>query len=145
MFHQLNFKPFEYQFKFRKHLQKTYIFDRVRKKYILLTPEEWVRQHVITFLIEHKGVSPGLISVEKGVQYNKLSKRFDLKVFDSQAGLDLLVECKAPKIKLTEETFLQSLTYSQEQHPRLIMRTNGIQHIYYDTATRLVLEDFSLI
>lgn len=145
MFHELNFKPFKYKFKFQTRLQKTYIFDRVRKKYIQLTPEEWVRQHIISYLIEEKGVGPGLISIEKGLKYNNLLKRYDLKVYDNELNVVLLIECKAPKIKLSEETFLQSLTYAQADQPKVIMLSNGLHHIYYDSINKMFVKDFNLI
>ncbi len=141
MFTKLNF-DIEPNFSLRNQLQKTYIFDRVRKKYILLTPEEWVRQHVIAFLNQKHYISLGLISVERGLKLNNLIKRFDLKVFDNKANLVLLIECKAPNIALTEETFLQSLTYAQAQMPKYIMLTNGMHHIYYDFYKKVFLEFF---
>lgn len=141
---QLNFEPFEYVFQFKQQGQKTYIFDRVRKKYILLTPEEWVRQNVIAYLNEVKGASLALMSVERGLNFNQMSKRYDLKVYDNNANLLLLAECKAPEVKLSEETFIQSLTYAQQERPQLILLSNGIQHIYYDVKEKLFLEDFEL-
>lgn len=143
--YELNFKPFKYQFKFQTQSQKTYIFDIVRKKYILLTPEEWVRQHVIHYLIEHKKVGLGLISVEKGLKYNNLQKRYDIKVYNNELKLLLLVECKAPTIPLTNETFLQSLTYAQDEKPRFIMLSNGVQHVFYDSLEKKFVDDFNLI
>lgn len=142
---QLNFKSFNYKFKFKEQEQKTYIFDRVRKKYIQCTPEEWVRQNIITYLVEEKGFSLALIAVEKGLRFNNLSKRYDLKVYNPQMELVLLVECKAPNVKLTQEAFLQSLTYSQKEIPRVIMLSNGLQHIFYDTHQKAFIEEFKLI
>lgn len=144
MLHELNFKPFEYQFKFKTQLQKTYIFDRVRKKYIQLTPEEWVRQHVISFLMEEKGVGPGLISIEKGTKYNNLLKRYDLKVYDTKLNVLLLVECKAHTVRLTEETLFQSLTYAKADAPKYIMLSNGLHHIFYDYESQSFIKDFNL-
>jgi len=144
VFYELNFKPFSYSFKFETRSQKTYIFDRVRKKYIQLTPEEWVRQHIVSFLIEHKHVGAGLISIERGIKYNGLNKRYDLKVYDAKMKLLLLIECKAPTVKLSEETFIQSLSYSQEDKPKLILLSNGLQHIYYDVVRKQFIEDFEL-
>ena len=142
---QLNFKPFNYKFKFKELEQKTYIFDRVRKKYIQCTPEEWVRQNVIAYLVEEKGFSLALIAVERGLYYNNMNKRYDLKVYNPQMELVLLVECKAPNVKLTQETFLQSLTYAQKQTPQIIMLSNGLHHIYYNTSKKSFVKDFQLI
>ncbi|MDB4347066.1 type I restriction enzyme HsdR N-terminal domain-containing protein [Bacteroidia bacterium] len=115
----------------------------MRKKYIQLTPEEWVRQHIVSFLIEHKQLGKGLISIEKGTSFNGLKKRYDLKVYDNSLNLILLVECKAPSIKLTEETLIQSLTYAQSEKPLYIMLSNGLQHIYYDVVNKQFLEDLA--
>ena len=128
----------------KRDYKKRIFFDRVRKKYIQLTPEEWVRQHLISFLIEEKHIGPGLISIEKGIKYNNLNKRYDLKVYDSDLNLTILAECKGPHIKLSEETFLQSLTYAQIEKPKIILLTNGLQHIYYDTFRKLFMEDFNI-
>jgi len=136
MYPQLNFDIIP-QFKIKKQLQKKYIFDRVRKKYIILTPEEWVRQHVIEFLIEKRNFSAALMTVERGLKYNKLQKRFDLRVHNSLGEVLLLVECKAPNVSLTEETFMQSLTYAQKSKPTTIMLTNGLHHVYYDCIKKM--------
>lgn len=141
---QLNFETFKYSFELKKQEQKTYIFDRVRKKYIQCTPEEWVRQNIITFLNEKKGCSLALMSVEKGLEFNGMPKRYDLKVYNSKMKLLILVECKAPTIKLTEEVFIQSLTYAQNEKPHFIMLSNGIHHIYYNVTKSIFLEDFEL-
>jgi len=138
MYPQLNFDIIP-QFKIKKQLQKKYIFDRVRKKYILLTPEEWVRQHVIEFLAEKRNYSVALMAVERGLKFNNLRKRFDLRVYNNLGEVILLVECKAPNVVLDEETFMQSLTYAHETEPSIIMLTNGLHHIYYDNVSKLFL------
>jgi len=141
MYPTLNF-DFTPSFKIKTMVQKTYIFDRVRKKYIILTPEEWVRQYFLAFLMDKKNISASLISVERGQKYNLLQKRFDIKVFDNKADLKAIIECKSPKIKLTPETLFQALTYAKTSSPAFIILTNGIQHIYYDYASKLYLENF---
>lgn len=95
----------------------------------------------MSFLIEHKHIGIGLLSIEKGTRFNGLRKRYDLKVYDNSMKLILLVECKAPSIKLTEETLIQSLTYAQSEKPLFIMLSNGLQHIYYDVVNKQFLED----
>lgn len=109
-----------------------------------MTPEEWVRQNIVSYLIEHKKVGVGLISIEKATNYNGLKKRFDLKVYNNAMQLILLVECKAPNIKLTEETLLQSLTYAQSEKPLYIMLSNGLQHIYYDVENKLFSKELEI-
>ncbi|WP_035454833.1 type I restriction enzyme HsdR N-terminal domain-containing protein [Algoriphagus terrigena] len=109
---------------------KLWIFDSLRRKHLVLTPEEWVRQHWINFLITHQGYPGGLFSLEKGLTYNQLRKRTDLIVFDREAVPYLLVECKAPGVKIDEKTLGQAMTYNQKINcPNLIL-SNGLTHIY---------------
>lgn len=125
---QLNFKA--YEFKLKKLNGNTQIFDIIRKKYITLTPEEWVRQHVINYLIIEKQVGIGLINVEKSLKYNGLSKRFDIVVSNNNAEPLLLIECKAPSIALSQSTVLQAGIYLKTIKAKYVMLTNGLQHIY---------------
>ena len=84
----------------------TQVFDEVRKKYFILTPEEWVRQHFIHYLNNEKKYPLGLMGVEKLVKYNGLSTRADIVLYDKDAKATMIVECKAPKIKITQNTIL---------------------------------------
>src|SRR5690606_18666690 len=107
-----------------------WIFDSLRKKYLILTPEEWVRQHWINYLIEHLGYPGGLFSLEKGLKYNQLNKRSDLIVFDRDAKHYLLIECKAPGIKIDQKTLNQAMTYNSTLDcPNLIL-SNGLNHLF---------------
>ncbi len=124
--HKLNLP--EYDLKIKTANKKTQIFDAVRKKYVSLTPEEWVRQHIIRFLIESKGVPASLIAIEKGLSYNKLKKRSDVLVYDRNGLPYLLVECKAPKVKITQETFHQIARYNRSLHVKYLVVTNGLNH-----------------
>ncbi|MES2619155.1 MAG: type I restriction enzyme HsdR N-terminal domain-containing protein [Bacteroidota bacterium] len=124
---QLNFKA--YNFTIKKDKDNARIFDIVRKKYVVLTPEEWVRQHVIHYLIEEKGYGEGLIAVEKAVKYNNLSKRFDVYVANNDGSPHILVECKAPSVKLSNATLQQAGMYLKELKARYVFITNGIQHL----------------
>jgi len=108
---------------------KLMIFDRQRKKHLILTPEEWVRQHWINFLINHLKFPKGLLASEKGLRYNKLQKRTDIVVWDTNSAPYLLVECKAPKVKLTQSTIEQACVYHMELKSPYLVITNGIQHI----------------
>lgn len=123
----LNLPPIEP--KLQEMEGKIGIFDSLRKKYLILTPEEWVRQHWINFLVNHRGFSKGLIALEKGLVYNKLQKRTDLVVWDKEGGPFLLIECKAPKVKLTQKTMEQACLYHQKIKAKFLVITNGVNHI----------------
>ncbi len=122
---QLNFPPI--QAKIKKEDEQFFIFDIIRKKNIFLTPEEWVRQHIIHFLISEKKYSKALISCEKGLKYNKLSKRSDIVVYDNTGKPYLLIECKAPSIKINQVVFEQASTYNQTLKAPYIAVSNGIK------------------
>ena len=119
-----------YEFRLKEINQKRFIFDEIRKKYIELTPEEWVRQNCIKFLINEKKFKKNLISIEKKIQLNNTTKRFDILVHDINRGCVLLVECKAPNIKINQKSFDQILSYNQVIKAEFLMVTNGIIHYY---------------
>ena len=119
-----------YEFRLKKINQKKFIFDEIRKKYIELTPEEWVRQHCIRFLITEKKFKRGLISVEKKISLNSTNKRFDILAYNNTGSCVLLVECKAPNIKIDQKSFDQILRYNQVINAKFLMVTNGIIHYY---------------
>ncbi|WP_194777295.1 type I restriction enzyme HsdR N-terminal domain-containing protein [Pararhodonellum marinum] len=107
---------------------KLSIFDTLRKKFLILTPEEWVRQHIIHFLIEFKKYPRGLFALEKGLKYNQMQKRFDVLVLDRSGFPFLLVECKAPQVKLTQKTVEQVALYNKTLLAQYICISNGNQH-----------------
>lgn len=107
-----------------------YIFDIIRKKYVVLTPEEWVRQHVIHYLITSKGYPKSLIAVEKQLIINTLKKRFDILVFNTKGLPDLIIECKSPSINISQDTFDQIARYNLKINATLLMVTNGLAHFY---------------
>ena len=109
---------------------KLWIFDSLRKKFLVLTPEEWVRQHWINYLIIHHDFPGGLFSLEKGLKYNQLQKRTDLVVFDREAKPYLLVECKAPGITINENTLGQAMAYNRMLDCPNLVLSNGIKHFY---------------
>jgi hypothetical protein len=125
---QLNFPSFE--FKLRDVNNRQEIFDPIRHKFIALTPEEWVRQHLIAYLILIKKYPVSKIGVEKQLLLNKLQKRFDLVVFGRNAKPFLLVECKAPGVEITEKTFDQAARYNMLLQAEYFMITNGLAHYY---------------
>lgn len=108
---------------------RMWIFDALRKKQLVLTPEEWVRQHWINFLITQLKFPKGLLALEKGLVYNKLLKRTDLVVWDTNGKPYLLIECKAPKIKLSQKTIEQACMYHKELKTPFLVISNGLQHI----------------
>jgi len=123
----LNLPPFEP--KLQEFDGKLGIFDSLRKKYLILTPEEWVRQHWINFLVSHLKYPKGLIALEKGLVYNKLQKRTDLVVWDKEGDPYLLIECKAPSIKLTQKTMGQACLYHQKIKSKYLIISNGMNHL----------------
>lgn len=125
---QLNFNS--YPFRFKNSENKIAIFDIIRKKFILLTPEEWVRQHVVWFLIEEKKYPKSLINVEKVITLNGLTKRYDVVVYNTNGTIEVLVECKASKIKIDQTTFDQIARYNMVLKSNYLMVTNGLAHFY---------------
>ena len=125
---QLDFP--NYTFKIKNNGNGDYIFDEIRKKYIKLTKEEWVRQNCVKFLINEKNFSPVLINIEKTIKINKLIKRYDIVVYKPDGGIKLLVECKSPEIKINQKTFDQIAIYNMNLKSELLMVTNGIKHYY---------------
>lgn len=106
-----------------------YVWCILRKKNLICTPEEWVRQHVIHLLIS-EGIPKGLIASEFKLEYNGLSKRADLVVYNREQNPILIVECKAPEINLTQQVFNQIAGYNHELKVDYLMMTNGLEHIY---------------
>ncbi len=140
----LNFPPIDVSVKTKD--QKHYIFDIIRKKYLVITPEEWVRQHIIHFLVYHKNYSKPLISTEKGLQYNKLAKRSDILTFSKDGNPFLLIECKAPSVKITDKVFEQVSVYNQSIKAPYIAVSNGLSTyicaIDFNTNNYSFLDDF---
>ena len=125
---QLNFPI--YNFRFKNSENKVSIFDEIRKKFIILTPEEWVRQHVVRFLLEEKKYPKSLINVEKVLIVNGLRKRYDVVVFNPDGSIFVLVECKAPEIKTAQATFDQIARYNLALKAQFLMVTNGHNHYF---------------
>ncbi|MCU4162588.1 type I restriction enzyme HsdR N-terminal domain-containing protein [Carboxylicivirga caseinilyticus] len=117
-----------YEFRFRNHQGKEQIFDVIRKKFVALTPEEWVRQNLISFLIHHQKYSPGLIAVEMPVKVNGLNQRADIVVYNRKGMPSMIVECKAPAVAITKSVFDQAARYNMKLQVDYMMVTNGLQH-----------------
>ena len=125
---ELNFPKFSFRFKNSEN--KVSIFDSIRKKFIILQPEEWVRQHCISFLIQTKNYPKSLINVEKVLTLNGLKKRYDIVVFNSDGSIFLIVECKSFKVNITQATFDQIARYNLKLNAKYLMVTNGLNHYY---------------
>ncbi|WP_422080038.1 type I restriction enzyme HsdR N-terminal domain-containing protein [Ulvibacterium sp.] len=125
---KLSFPTYDFRFKSREN--KICIFDAIRKKFVVLLPEEWVRQHVVQYLMQEKGYPKSLINVEKQLTINSIKKRYDVVVFKNDGSIHTLVECKAPKIKITQHTFDQIARYNMKLKADYLMVTNGMEHFY---------------
>ena len=124
---ELSLPPFEY--KVKRQSGSVLIFDVVRTKYVVLTPEEWVRQHVIHYLMEEQRVPAALIAVEKEIPLYSLRRRFDVVVFDRQGNPWLLIECKAPSVGLNQRVFDQAFRYNMTLEAPYVAITNGVTHL----------------
>ncbi|EPA00545.1 hypothetical protein A33Q_0018 [Indibacter alkaliphilus LW1] len=132
---KLNFP--EIELKIEEMDGKLNIFDSLRKKYLILSPEEWVRQHMITFLVQFRNYPKSLFAIEKGLKYNQLQKRSDILIVDRKGDPFLLIECKAPEVKLTQKTMEQVTVYNQSVQAAFVGISNGVQHLFfaYDRAS----------
>ena len=109
---------------------KLSIYDAHRRKNVRLTPEEWVRQHMIRFLIEERSFPTSLISLEAGLKINRRNKRYDALVYNRDGRPLLLIECKAPGISISQQTFDQIVAYNQTIRAADLLVTNGIRHFF---------------
>ena len=123
---KLNFPLFE--MKLKTENGQTKIFDTIRKKYVVLTPEELVRQHVINFLVSVKGFPTGLLGVEQKVTVNSLPQRADIIAYNKQGEALLVVECKSYTTELTQQVYAQAARYNISLKAPFLMVTNGIKH-----------------
>lgn len=107
---------------------KTYIFDEIRNKFVILQPEEWVRQHFIHYLVNEKQFPKSLLSIEKLMILNKNKFRADIVAYNSEAKPILIVECKAPNVKIEQSVFEQIATYNILHKVEYLVVTNGLNH-----------------
>lgn len=124
----LNFP--HYSFRTRQQAGQLQIFDPVRKRFATLTPEEWVRQHLIRYLFEEKQVPMHMMASERGLKVNRMQKRFDLVVFAPSGCPVMIVECKAPTVQLTEDVYYQIARYNMTLKVNHLLVSNGLKHIY---------------
>lgn len=122
----------------RKQGAQTQIFDFIRKKWLVLTPEEWVRQHVLNYLVTEKKYSASSIAIEKELVLNDLKRRYDIVVFSKDLKPYLIIECKAPYIELGQLVVDQALRYNLSIKADLLMITNGISDLVFNSKNELV-------
>ena len=124
----LNLPP--YPFKITEQNGQYFLFDEIRKKTLLITPEEWVRQHFVQFLVAQKKYPKSLIQLEGGLKLHGMNQRSDILVYNPSAEKILLVECKAPIVKITQAVFDQIARYNIIHRVPLLAVTNGLEHFY---------------
>lgn len=141
----IDFLQYKSQIKTRRSENKTWIWDFIRQKYLVLLPEELVRQLVLHYLIEDRGYNKNRISIEKGLKVNGLAKRCDILIYNKEVRPFLLVECKAPEVALSQSTFEQIARYNLPLQVDYLMVTNG-RHTFcckmdYEKETFTFLEE----
>jgi len=122
----LNFP--RYSFRIKSEGQRKHIFDNIRKRYVLLTPEEWVRQHLISYLVEDRKYPASLLAVEMPLKINRMERRADLVLFSKNGDPLLIAECKAPGVKITQGAFDQVARYNLDMKVRYLIVSNGTVH-----------------
>ncbi|AOM76286.1 type I restriction enzyme HsdR N-terminal domain-containing protein [Pedobacter steynii] len=120
----------QYPFKITLKDNRHFIFDEIRKKHLVLTPEEWVRQHFIQFLILEKKFPRTLIQIEGGLNLNQLQKRSDIVIFNNSGERIMVIECKAPSVNITQAVFDQASRYNSVYKAKWLVVTNGLKHCY---------------
>lgn len=123
---KLNFPS--YNFTIKKEDDTVFILDEVRKKYLVLAPEEWVRQHCVKFLHQTKDFPLSLLAIEKQIKVNTMARRCDIVAYKSDGTPLLIVECKAPNVKITRDVFEQIAAYNTRLKVEYLFVTNGLQH-----------------
>jgi hypothetical protein len=123
-----------YAFKLTRTEDQTQIFDEVRRKWVVLTPEEWVRQHVLVYLRDNLGYPGGLLQVEGSLKLNGMKRRADVVAYDRTGKPFLLIECKAPEVALSQKVLDQAARYHLVLGVPYILITNGLEHFCIDTT-----------
>ena len=117
-----------YSFNIKLIEQRKYIFDFIRKKFVILTPEEWVRQNFLKYLVEEKNYPASLVAVEMEFKLNNLSKRSDAVVYNKSGKPILIIECKAASVKIDQKVFDQIARYNMKLNVDFLVVTNGLEH-----------------
>jgi hypothetical protein len=118
----------EYEYNVKNAEGKVWIFDIIRKRYIILTPEEWVRQHFVNYLTKDLMYPKSLIKIETGLIYNKLNKRSDIIIYNREGSPWMVIECKAHDQKLSTQTLEQVTMYNASMRAKYVAVTNGMMH-----------------
>lgn len=122
--HKLNLPNFEH------NIQEDKIFDSIRKKWVKLTPEEWVRQNIIRYFTDYLGYPEFIISIEKEIKVFGKSKRPDIIIFGKDLKPKIIIECKKPEINIDEKVFNQTVNYFLSLNSKYFLLTNGIKHLF---------------
>jgi hypothetical protein len=130
----------QFNFRCKEQEDKEFVFDEIRKRWVRLTPEEWVRQNFIRYIIQIKKYPAALLSVEKEIKLNDLKKRCDIVVF-KRAAPWMVIECKAPQVPLSEQTIQQILAYNTTLKTKFLVMTNGTNVVCFDTFAQLFLNE----
>ena len=126
----------QYNFRIKKQDEKLLIFDSQRKRYVSLTPEEWVRQHFIRFLIDKKGYPSALLAVEKQLNLNGMKKRCDAILYNPDAKPAMIIEFKAPHVSINQQTFDQVAVYNAKLKVDFFIISNGLEHYCCSVNTK---------
>jgi hypothetical protein len=129
-----------YSHKVKKKDGKLYIFEEITKKYRLLTPEEWVRQHCLQYLVNELNYPASLFQIEGSMKVDQLNRRTDIRVYNSQGDVFMLIECKAPHIDISLSTLQQISQYQKIQKAEYLVITNGLSNIILDQSTKILTE-----
>jgi hypothetical protein len=129
-----------YSYKVKKNEGKLYIFEEITKKYRLLTPEEWVRQHCLQFLVNDLKYPASLFQIEGGMKVDKLNRRTDIRIYKSSGEVFMLIECKAPQVDINLTTLQQISQYQKIQKAEYLVITNGLQNIILHHSTKIINE-----
>lgn len=138
---KLNFPTYAFRYKTKEN--KRWVFDDIRKKFVLLTPEEWVRQNAVRYLMTEKKYPQSLVNVEKQIRLGDMTKRYDLVIFNPDGSLFLLGECKATSVPLTQAVFDQLARYNQALNAEFLWITNGLRNLCFQVDK--VAEKYVLI
>ena len=122
---ELNLPQFEVKI---KKADTIYIWDIIRKKYLVLTPEEWVRQHFVNYLIQEKGYPSSLIANEIQIKLNNQKRRCDTVIYDSTLSPIVIIEYKSPEVKITQNVFDQIVRYNIVLKVKYLIVSNGMEH-----------------
>jgi len=127
---QLNLPAYDH--KLKHSAEKSFIYDIIRRKYVALTPEEWVRQHMIHYLILNRQYPKSLLAVERGLSYNQLAKRTDVCLYGNNALPLMLIECKASHVAISSATVQQAIVYNKTLKANYLVLTNGLNHFCWE-------------